>query len=186
MKTFKVTPSGVIPFIVILGAMLLSACSGFNFALTAPTAAPATSAPAVSAPAAANPPAATTAAQSLPVAAVPGAQTQPQTQIQVAADVQALQDAYQAIFKAVNPSVVTITISAPVSSVPRLRGNGGQGGQGQESPPLKAPALSGIRTAISSPITTWSRALRSSPSPSRTAKPPMPSWSARIPTAIWP
>jgi serine protease Do len=146
MKTLK-----VVPILIILGSLLLSACSGLNFGFSLPqsnnTNAPIATVPSLPtlAPATSNQAAApTTQTQSLPVLTSPNTQsqtqTQPQTQtpIQIDASVAALQTAYQNIYNAVNPSVVTIEISAPASTGSRGFGFGGgqgsQGGQGQVVP----------------------------------------------------
>ena len=97
----------LLPVIVVLASLLLSACSGLGSSLAAPAAVITTgqsvSAPLVSAPVAAN--------------------------SQAAADVASIQNAYEAVYQSVNPSVVTITISSQVSG----QGNG-QNSQGQVVP----------------------------------------------------
>jgi 2-alkenal reductase len=93
MKTWK-----VLPFIILLGSLLLSACSGSNLALTAPVSSSYTSAPA---PVQVNAPIIRTAP--------------------VIADAQALQGAYEAVYEKVNPSVVLIQISQQVSTTGRSR-----------------------------------------------------------------
>jgi 2-alkenal reductase len=85
----------VLPFVILLGSLLLSACSGLNVAASVPVSSSSsnTSVPApiqISAPV---------------TSAAP-----------VIADVQALQNAYEAVYEKVNPSVVLIQISQTVSS----------------------------------------------------------------------
>ncbi len=130
MKTTRFLPV----FAVIISMLFLSACSTAGLASVAPAAgitslfnnpvsanAPVTSAPLVNAPLA-----------SAPLA------TNPQT----TAGVDALQNAYEAVYQSVNPSVVTIVISSPVSASGRSNGFGfgqpgngnGQSGQGQVVP----------------------------------------------------
>ena len=100
-----------LPIIVVAASVLLNACSGTGLSL------------------AAKPPAAlsnsTTQSSGAPLASAPGAMN-PQS----AADVAALQSAYEAVYQSVNPSVVTIEIGSRVSGV---RGNG-QNSQGQVVP----------------------------------------------------
>ena len=97
----------LLPVIIVLVTMVLSACSGLASPLAAPAAVITTgqsvSAPLLNAPVAANP--------------------------QAAVDVASLQSAYEAIYQSVNPSVVTILISSQVSG----QGNA-QSGQGQVVP----------------------------------------------------
>ena len=97
----------LLPVIVVLASLLLSACSGLGSSLAAPAAVITTgqsvSAPLVSAPVAGN--------------------------SQAAADVASIQSAYEAVYQSVNPSVVTIMISSQVSG----QGNG-QNSQGQVVP----------------------------------------------------
>ncbi len=109
----------LLPIIVIAAALLLSACSGTGLSLAAkPPSSPSNSqssgaaAPLAAAPAVANP--------------------------QSAADVAALQSAYEAVYQTVNPSVVTIEIGSRVSGTSSTgpfgnRGNS-QGSQGQVVP----------------------------------------------------
>jgi S1-C subfamily serine protease len=92
MKTKK-----VLPFVVLMASMLLSACTGIGVSLAAPAAGLTTAQP---------------VSVNAPQASAPLA-TNPQT----AADVAALQNAYETIYKNVNPSVVTITISSQVAAV---------------------------------------------------------------------
>ena len=97
----------LLPLIIVLASLLLSACSGLGSPLAAPAAAitngQPVSAPLTSAPVAAN--------------------------SQAAVDVAGIQSAYEAIYQSVNPSVVTIMISSQVSG----QGNG-QNSQGQVVP----------------------------------------------------
>lgn len=91
-------PLKVLPFIVLLGSLLLSACSGLNLAAAAPVDSSYASAPApiqVSAPVTSTAP--------------------------VIADAQALQGAYEAVYEKVNPSVVLIQVSQSVSGSGRSR-----------------------------------------------------------------
>jgi len=102
MKTKK-----VLPFVVLMASMLLSACTGIGVSLAAPAAGLTTAQP---------------VSVNAPQASAPLA-TNPQT----AADVAALQNAYETIYKNVNPSVVTITISSQVAAVTNpLSGFGGR------------------------------------------------------------
>ena len=102
MKTKK-----VLPFVVLMASMLLSACTGIGVSLAAPAAGLTTAQP---------------VSVNAPQASAPLA-TNPQT----AADVAALQNAYETIYKNVNPSVVTITISSQVAAVANpLSGFGGR------------------------------------------------------------
>lgn len=82
MKSWK-----VLPVLILLGSVLLSACAGFNLALAAPT------------------------TSNSPAQAVvqPTAQAVPSL---TGSEVQLLQSAYEAIYQQVNPSVVNIQISA--------------------------------------------------------------------------
>jgi serine protease Do len=95
----------LLPVIVVLASLLLSACSGIGSSLAAPAAVITTgqsvSAPIVSAPVAANP--------------------------QASAEVAALQSGYEAIYQSVNPSVVTIMISSQVSGTGSSNGSSSQG-----------------------------------------------------------
>ena len=95
MKTIKFLPA-----IVIVASVLLSACSGLGLSLAAP------------APAAVSN---TTSQSAAPIISNP----------QTAADVAALQSAYEAVYQGVNPSVVTIEIGSRAAN-----SNGGFGGQG--------------------------------------------------------
>jgi serine protease Do len=139
MKSLKVVK--IIPILVIFGSLLLTACSGINFDFSLPqltqsdnntpiatvpalpTVAPTTSTQS-SSPTAAQP-------QKQPVSSAPATQAQTQTQsqtpLQVDASVTAMQNAFQNVYSAVNPSVVTIQISAPASASSRNFGFGGQG-----------------------------------------------------------
>jgi serine protease Do len=103
----KMKSTKLLPVIIVLVTMLLSACSGLGSPLAAPAALITTgqsvSAPITNAPVAAN--------------------------SQAAVDVASLQSAYEAIYQSVNPSVVTIMISSQVSG----QGNS-QNGQGQVVP----------------------------------------------------
>ena len=102
MKTKK-----VLPFVVLMASMLLSACSGIGVSLAAPAAG-------------------LTTAQSVSLNA-PQASAPLATTPQTAADVAALQSAYETIYQNVNPSVVTITISSQVASYTNpLGGFGGR------------------------------------------------------------
>jgi len=113
-KTMKSTK--LLPIIVVAVSVLLNACSGTGLSLAAP--APAaisnstTQSNGASAPAAANP--------------------------QTAADIASLQSAYEAIYQAVNPSVVTIEIGSRISGTsgqgPLGRPGNGQNNQGQVVP----------------------------------------------------
>jgi len=94
-----------LPALVVIVSVLLSACSGQNLALAVPTAAVANSqaiavtAPLTSAPARVNP--------------------------QITGDALGLQNAYQAIYQNVSPSVVTIQVSSQVAAgTSRSRGQG--------------------------------------------------------------
>jgi len=93
--------------VVLAASLILSACSGLGVPLSASAAAItspqsiALTAPQASAPLAANP--------------------------QTAADVSALQSAYETIYQNVNPSVVTIEISSQVTNTSSSRGFGRQG-----------------------------------------------------------
>ncbi len=101
MKSIKALPA-----LVIVASVLLSACGSAGFALgSAAPSALSSSGPLVSAPAA------------------PNAQT--------ATDAAGLQSAYEAVYQAVNPSVVTIEIGSRAASlqVPGISRGGGQGGQ---------------------------------------------------------
>ena len=113
----------LLPVIVLIAAVLLSACSGLSLSLAAPVPAarsnsriPSTGA---NAPQAGN-----------PVVANP----------QSVADVAALQGAFESIYQNVNPSVVTIEISSRTSAINGSGGSGsggrgnGQNGQGQIVP----------------------------------------------------
>ena len=96
-----------LPLVVLIASMLLSACSGLGVALSAPAAAIT----------AAQPVPLNSSQSSVPLAANP----------QTAADVNALQNAYETIYQNVNPSVVTIEISSQVASnTGRFGGLGGQ------------------------------------------------------------
>ncbi|HEX8991404.1 MAG TPA: trypsin-like peptidase domain-containing protein [Anaerolineales bacterium] len=110
--------------IVIAAGLLLTACSGLGLVAAAPAAlsnssnqAGGTSAPAASAPVTANP--------------------------QAAGDVAALQSAYEAVFQSVNPSVVTIEISSPVSGFNGSGGSGGRGNNGQSGQSQVVPTAEG-------------------------------------------
>jgi serine protease Do len=99
-----------LPVVILIAAVLLSACS----------------APSLSAPAAINP-----IVQSIPVSA-PVASAPVTVDPQTSVNVTAIQNAYENIFQVVNPSVVTITISSQVSTSSRF-GNS-QSSQGQIVP----------------------------------------------------
>jgi serine protease Do len=106
-----------LPVVILIAAVLLSACSVPGLSSAAP--------------AAINP-----IVQSIPVSA-PVANAPVTVNPQTSVDVNALQNAYEKIFQVVNPSVVTITISSQVSTSSRLRGNSqgsGQSSQGQIVP----------------------------------------------------
>jgi serine protease Do len=115
----------------VLASLLLGACSGLPLSLG-----PAGSAQSLAANSdqAAGAPSSSTAKSisvSAPLVSAPAA-----LDPQAAADVAALQGAYEVVFQTVNPSVVTIEISSQVSNSNRLRGLGGQGngqnGQGSQ------------------------------------------------------
>ncbi len=103
----------ILPALILVAAVLVSACSSVGFSLGQ------------AAPAAAAQSSAGVAPASAPVV----------SNSQAAVDAAGLQSAYEAVFKAVNPSVVTIEIGSRVSSI---AGPGtaqrGQGGQGQIVP----------------------------------------------------
>jgi serine protease Do len=113
MKTIK-----LIPFIVLAGSMLLSACSGVGLSLTAPAVAVSN---------------AQTISANAPVASAPQTNTVKAADPQAAADVTALQSVYESVYEKVNPSVVTIEISSAVSSANNL-GSLGRQRNGQTSP----------------------------------------------------
>ena len=104
MKTWK-----VIPLLIIVGSLLLSACSGVNLSFGAPEAAAAAAAP-TAVQAQTNPP---YEARNVSVQ-VP--------QVTVPPQVLDLQSAYEAVYVAVNPAVVNIQISAIPTTTSRSRG----------------------------------------------------------------
>ena len=106
--------------IVIVAGILLTACSGLGLVAAAPAAISNSSSQA----------AGTSIPASAPIAANP----------QAATDVAALQSAYEAVFQSVNPSVVTIEISSPVSG---FGGSGGRGNNGQGSQSQVVPTAEG-------------------------------------------
>ncbi len=106
----------LLPFIVTTVSILfLSACAASGYALAAPVS-PVTS------------------VQNIPVS-VPVVAAPLSTNQQTTANVDTLQNAYEAIYQNVNPSVVTITISSAVSNTGNFNGFGfggnGRNGQGQ-------------------------------------------------------
>ncbi len=125
MKNIK-----LLPVIIVIASVLLSACGSLTLANGAPAAAVATTAPA--SPAAAAPAAQTGSTGQSIAASSPVTSAAPAvTDAQVATDVAALQTAYESVFQSVNPSVVTIEISSQVSNANTLPGVGGLGsGQG--------------------------------------------------------
>ena len=135
MKNIK-----LLPVIIVIVSVLLSACGSLTFTGLAPAAVatvpsvPATSAPAgttaQSAPSATGAPA-NSAVQSIPASA-PVTSAAPGSSSQAATDVAALQSAYESVYQSVNPSVVTIEISSQVSSTTTLPGSGGQNSQGSQ------------------------------------------------------
>ena len=82
MKSWK-----ILPVLILLGSVLLSACAGFNLALAAPT------------------------TSNSPAQAVVQPTAQPIPSL-TGSEVQLLQSSYEAIYQQVNPSVVNIQISA--------------------------------------------------------------------------
>ena len=139
MKSIK-----FLPVLIVIASLLLSACTGSSISLAATSSdakavqsAQENKAPASSA--SSNSP-----AQSIPVSAPPTnkpASANPQT----VADVAGLQDAYEAIYQNVNPSVVTIVISSQVStSTGRSSGQGnGQNNQGSQGQSQVMPTAEG-------------------------------------------
>ena len=115
-KTYK-----SLSILIVAASLLLSACSGLNVSFAAPAAV--TNSPAAASPAQTQP-----VAQAIPVSqsAAP-AQTQP---IEVAPQVLDLQNAYQAVYANVNPSVVNIQISA----VPTTSSRGSRGTTQSQTP----------------------------------------------------
>jgi serine protease Do len=103
----------LLPLVVITASLLLSACSGM------------VSSPAANA-------AIASAAQSIPVSA-PAANAPAVTNPQTATDVAALQNAYEAVYQTVNPSVVTIEISTRITNTNNF-GGFGRRGNGQTNP----------------------------------------------------
>ncbi len=93
--------------VVLAASLILSACSGLGVPLSASAAA-------------------ITSPQSLPLTA-PQASAPLAANPQTAADVAALQSAYETIYQNVNPSVVTIQISSAVTNTSSSRGFGRQG-----------------------------------------------------------
>ncbi len=107
----------LLPALVIVLSVLVTACSGLGFSLggAAPAALSNTT---------------TQSSSSAPLAGAPAA-LNPQT----ATDVAGLQSAYEAVFQAVNPSVVTIEIGSRAGNVSGPgTGRNGQGSQGQIVP----------------------------------------------------
>ena len=125
----------LLPVIVVLAGMLLSACSGMSSSLSSPAAVrkiTTTTSLANSASAVAAPPQLKLKSVSAPVASAPAAAAP-----KMAVDVTGLQSAYESVFQNVNPSVVTIEISSAVSTSRSRRSNGsgsGQTSQGQIVP----------------------------------------------------
>ena len=107
----------ILPVMIVLVSILLSACSGQNVSPTAST----TIQSSLAATGSALAGIANSAVNSVsaPIVSAP-VSVSPQT----AADVAGLQDAYEAIYQSVNPSVVTIQISSQVSGGGRSRGSG--------------------------------------------------------------
>ena len=103
MKTWK-----VIPLMIVVGSLLLSACSGMNISF----AAPATTAPVA--------PSTAQSQSVVPVAVRNNASQSPQGQ--VAPQVLDLQSTFESIYIAVNPAVVNIQISAVPTTTGRSRG----------------------------------------------------------------
>jgi serine protease Do len=116
----------VLPFIVAVSMLFLSACSGISLTF----ASPATGIAALQSVVANAPAASAPVAGSLPVANAQVASS-PQT----IAGIDALQNAYETVYQNVNPSVVTIMISSPVSAGGGFgRQGNSQGSQGQIVP----------------------------------------------------
>ena len=112
MKSIK-----FLPVIVVAVSVLLSACSGTGLSLVA------------KAPATLSNSTTQSSGAGAPLAGAPIA-VNPQT----AADVASLQNAYEAVYQIVNPSVVTIEIGSRVSGINGPGGFGHQGSQGQVVP----------------------------------------------------
>ncbi len=125
MKNWK-----ILPVMIILGSILLSACAGFSLFQAAPTAT-ASSAPAVTQPTAQSTVALNPTAQ--PVAAL-SATAQPVI-VPSGSEPQGLQAAYEAIYQQVNPSVVNIQISATQTN--------GFSQRGQTNPNQPVPVAEG-------------------------------------------
>ncbi len=125
MKNWK-----ILPVVIILGSILLSACAGFSLFQAAPAAAT-SSAPAVAQSTAQSTVALNPTPQ--PVAAL-SATAQPVI-VPSGNGPQGLQDAYEAIYQQVNPSVVNIQISATQST--------GFSQRGQTNPNQPVPVAEG-------------------------------------------
>jgi serine protease Do len=114
----------LLPVLVVVGALMLSACAGLGMS---------TAAPAAAAPAGTTNQAAPTApaASVAPAAGAPLAANQQGT-----ADAASLQAEYEAIYQQVNPSVVTIEIGSRLTSAspvnPFIQPGNGQGSQGKQ------------------------------------------------------
>ncbi len=129
MKSFK-----ILPVLIVIASILLGACSGLSISRAAPS--PTTtivqSAQANTAPASVTPSNSTD--KSFPVRA-PAVNKSVSANSQTVDDLAALQNAYEAIYQKVNPSVVTIEISSQVSTSTGRSGgqSNGQNGQGSQS-----------------------------------------------------
>ena len=99
-----------LPVLVVIAGVLLSACSGTSLSLAAP------------AQAAPSNPIVQSSGPSAPAASLPLT-----TNSQSAADVAGLQSAYEAVYQAVNPSVVTIEIGSRVAASNRPGGSSVRG-----------------------------------------------------------
>ncbi len=122
--------SKILPIMIILGSILLSACAGFSIFQAAP-AATATTAPAVTQPTAQSTAALNPTAQ--PVAAL--SSTAQPVIVPSGSEPQGLQAAYEAIYQQVNPSVVNIQISATQTN--------GFSQRGQTNPNQPVPVAEG-------------------------------------------